>query len=203
MEFKIKYFLHLHSYFLVHALLLLIGNEILSCFLTCKCKVMQFNLYAAMLLRHQGLCLQMPIHPCLYMGVITWRSMAKFLNMSSLSPVWTSESIYLLYNFFMLEAKESTLLPANLVSIEYKSPKSTGIIEDLHQMVQGMAALHLHPWQEELATSTAMSTEKRQEQAWAVSWVAGPWDELCATSTTPQVAHDEKRLQALHTASSD
>lgn len=71
MEFKIKYFLHLHSYFLLHALLLMIVNEILSCFLTCKHKVMQYISYAAMLLRHQSLCLQMPIHPCLYMGVIT------------------------------------------------------------------------------------------------------------------------------------
>lgn len=150
--------------FLLFALLLLIWNDSVSCFLSCRYKHFNYASNTSEIMPANA-CSSMFVHGGHLMNIS-----GKYVNiMQSLSPVSAFFRNYSLYPFFILKAKNK--LQANSAKIQDKSPKSTGIIWDLHQSVQEKKC----PWQEELICRAQRAQGKSRSE---VGSQLGPrsWD---------------------------
>lgn len=153
--------------FLLFALLLLIWNDSVSCFLSCRYKHFNYASNTSEIMPANA-CSSMFVHGGHLMNIS-----GKYVNiMQSLSPVSAFFRNYSLYPFFILKAKNK--LQANSAKIQDKSPKSTGIIWDLHQSVQEKNAhgrRSSHAGLKELRENPGVKL--------GVSWVPGPGMGLC------------------------
>lgn len=94
----------------------------------------------------------MHVHLWFYMWANPWKSVGNMYILCKVCHLFQlSSEIY-----FLSILKDKNNWSANSVQIQNKSPKSSGIMWDLHQSVQETAALCQCPWQEELRENPAL-----------------------------------------------